>query len=149
MDLNKETLRTLISKAMEMRRFAYVPYSKYSVGAALLSSDDTIFTGCNVENAAFTPSNCAERTAFFKAVSEGVRKFKAIAVSAGPEGEDSTDYASPCGVCRQVMTEFCNPEDFLIICVKNKDEYKIFKLKELLPDAFGGDAINTTVIKQQ
>ena len=140
--MDKKTIQLLIDKAIDMRRFAYVKYSHYSVGAALLSKDDEIFTGCNIENAAFTPTNCAERTAFFKAISEGVREFKAIAVSAGMEGEESTEYASPCGVCRQVMMEFCDPEKFQIICIKNKDDYKILTLKELFPGGFSSAAFN-------
>lgn len=101
-----------------------------------MAKDGTIYTGCNIENAAYGPSNCAERTAFFKAVSEGVREFRAICVVGG-KGESLTEYAAPCGVCRQVMMEFCRPEEFEIILAKNKKEYDVYPLKELLPLGFG------------
>ena len=117
-----------------MLNFSYAPYSNFKVGAALLSKDGQIFGGCNVENAAYGPSNCAERTAIFKAVSEGVRDFSAICIVGGPNGVVS-DYCPPCGVCRQVMREFCNP-DFKIILAKSITDYKIFTLGELLPESF-------------
>lgn len=126
----------LIAKAFEMLKFSYTPYSHWKVGAGLLSGDGKIWGGCNIENAAYTPTNCAERTAFFKAVSEGERSFKAIAVVGGNEGNVET-FCSPCGVCRQVMMEFCNPETFIIITAKSKTEYRVQTLKELLPDGFG------------
>ena len=128
----------LIQKAMEQLKYSYAPYSDFKVGAALLSADGRIFTGCNVENAAYTPSNCAERTAFFKAVSQGVREFKAIAVVGGKHGVIQ-DYCTPCGVCRQVMMEFCDPETFQIILAVSREKYDIFTLKELLPFGFGPD----------
>lgn len=112
------------------------PYSHFDVGAALLTKDRKIYTGCNIENAGYTPSNCAERTAFFKAVSEGVREFEAICVAGGMNGEPA-EYTAPCGVCRQVMMEFCDPKTFQIILVKNREEYKIMTLEELLPMGFG------------
>ncbi len=118
-----------------MRKRSYTPYSHFNVGAALLASNGQIFTGCNIENAAFTPTNCAERTAFFKAVSEGVTDFAAIAIAGGPDGSDPVDYCPPCGICRQVMSEFCN-DDFKIIMVKSETEYKIVTLPEALPDRF-------------
>ena len=93
----------LCRKALEMRAYSYVPYSHFHVGAALLCEDGTVYGGCNIENAAYTPTNCAERTAFFKAVSEGKRSFLAIAIAGGPEGAEKLDYCPPCGVCRQVM----------------------------------------------
>lgn len=124
--------------ALSMRSQSYAPYSHFTVGAALLSESGKLYTGCNIENAAFTPTNCAERTAFFKAVSEGERKFSAIAISGGKEGEEPDDYCAPCGVCRQVMKEFCK-EDFKIILVKNENEWKTFTLGELLPEGFGPD----------
>ena len=132
----------LIRRAFRARENAYAPYSDFYVGAALLAGYEQdgrplIFTGCNVKNAAFSPTNCAERTAFFKAVSEGVRSFRAIAVVGGPQGT-VTSYTTPCGVCRQVMQEFCNPETFEIITAVSEDDYKVYKLKELLPEAFGG-----------
>ncbi|MBQ5472570.1 MAG: cytidine deaminase [Treponema sp.] len=124
----------LIQKALDMLNFSYAPYSNFKVGAALLSKAGQIFGGCNVENAAYGPSNCAERTAIFKAVSEGVRDFSAICIVGGPKGVVS-DYCPPCGVCRQVMREFCNP-DFKIILAKSISDYKIFTLGELLPESF-------------
>ncbi|QTQ16979.1 cytidine deaminase [Treponema parvum] len=129
-------VKKLIEKALEMLQFSYTPYSHWKVGAALLCADGKIWGGCNIENAAYTPSNCAERTAFFNAVSAGEKEFKAIAVVGGSEGNVSS-FCFPCGVCRQVMMEFCEPEDFIVIVAKNTDEYRINTLKELLPDGFG------------
>ena len=101
----------LIDTAIEQLKFSYTPYSNFKVGAALLTKSGKIYTGCNIENASYTPTNCAERTAFFKAVSEGVKEFQAICVVGGRDGV-LTGYAAPCGVCRQVMMEFCDPEEF-------------------------------------
>lgn len=120
-----------------MREFSYVPYSHFRVGAALLTKEGKIYTGCNIENAAYTPTNCAERTAFFKAVSEGERNFSAIAIAGGPEGAKELDYCAPCGVCRQVMMEFCDCETFQIILAKSETEYQTYTLKELFPLGFG------------
>lgn len=128
--------RELIGKAMEMRKMAYAPYSHFSVGAALLSKGNKIFGGCNIENAAYSPSNCAERTAFFKAVSEGVREFAAIAIVGGGE-EGIREFCPPCGVCRQVMMEFCDPKTFCVILARSVDDYWIYTLEELLPMGFG------------
>ena len=128
--------KELISQALSARENAYAPYSGFMVGAALLCKDGTVYTGCNIENAAFTPTNCAERTAFFKAVSEGVRDFQAICIVGGKDGV-LTEYAAPCGVCRQVMMEFCDPETFQIILAVDKEKYDIFTLNELLPLGFG------------
>ena len=125
----------LIRKAMAQLDYAYAPYSDFRVGAALLCGDGRIFTGCNIENSAFGPSNCAERTAIFKAVSEGFRDFEAIAIVGGKHGV-IRDYCAPCGVCRQVMTEFCEPERFRIIMAKSPEDYQICTLAELLPRAF-------------
>lgn len=124
-------LLKLIESACEAREKSYAPYSGFHVGAALLTAEGRIYQGCNIENAAYSPTNCAERTAFFKAVSEGERNFKAIAITGSKE-----EYLPPCGVCRQVMAEFCSGEDFKIILAKNKTEYKIFTLKDLLPESF-------------
>ena len=126
----------LVEKALEARRFSYVPYSGFRVGAALLAKDGRIITGCNIENASYTPTNCAERTAFFKAVSEGEREFDAICIVGGKNGV-LTEYAAPCGVCRQVMMEFCDPESFQIILATDTEHYDIYTLKELLPLGFG------------
>lgn len=134
MELKTEQIQNLIAKAIKMLEFSYVPYSKFHVGAALLSANGTVYTGCNIENAAYGPSNCAERTAVFKAVSEGVKEFEAIAVVGGPEGIIK-DFCPPCGVCRQVLAEFCN-RDFKVILAKSTSEYKIFTLGELLPESF-------------
>lgn len=136
--MKKEMAEQLIDLAIKQLAFSYVPYSHFKVGAALLAKNGEIYTGCNIENAAYTPTNCAERTAFFKAVSEGVREFEAICVVGGKEGILS-DYASPCGVCRQVMMEFCDPETFQIIIAISRENYKICTLKEMLPMGFGPD----------
>lgn len=125
----------LVDEAFEARKKAYIPYSNFSVGAAILTKNGKIYHGCNIENAAYTPTNCAERTAIFKAVSEGDKDFVAIAICGG--FEDDADYCFPCGVCRQVFMEFCDPEKFLIIVARNNNDYKIFKLNELLPHGFG------------
>jgi len=128
----------LIREAFTARELAYAPYSGYYVGAALLTADGRIYRGCNIESASFSPSNCGERTAFFKAVSEGVREFMAIAVVGGHRDTplDQLAYFAPCGVCRQVMTEFCKG-NFQIIMAKSETDYKIYTLSELLPLAFG------------
>lgn len=135
--MDKRTEKKLVRKALEMRSFSYVPYSKFAVGAALLTADGKVFTGCNIENAAFSPTNCAERTAFFKAVSEGYKKFTAIAVCGGVAGKKPTKITPPCGMCRQVMREFCSSEDFIVILAVSEENYKVFKLKDLLPESFG------------
>lgn len=131
----------LFDKAKTMLNFSYAPYSHFHVGAALLTKDGNIYTGCNIENAAYGPSNCAERTAFFKAVSEGILKFDAIMVVGGPNGKIK-DYCPPCGVCRQVMMEFCNPDEFKIFLAKSKDDIVEYTLKELLPLGFGNADLN-------
>jgi cytidine deaminase len=131
-------IKQLISEAFSAQKYSYSPYSSCKVGAALLCTDGKVFKGCNIENAAYSPSNCAERTAVFNAVSQGERSFRAIAV-VGNNGEDS--YFYPCGVCRQVLAEFCN-EDFTVIVAKSVDEYKEYKLSDLLPDSFDkGDVL--------
>ncbi len=136
--LEKDQIEVLIDKAIRMMDYSYVPYSHFHVGAALLAKNGNIYDGCNIENAGYTPSNCAERTAFFKAVSEGVTEFDAICVVGGMN-KTLKGYAAPCGVCRQVMMEFCNPEEFQIILAASKEQYEIFTLKELLPLGFGPD----------
>jgi len=129
----------LIHKAIAAREFAYAPYSNFCVGAALLTKSGKIYTGCNVENAGYSATNCAERTAFFKAVSEGEREFAAIAIVGGPRGP-LTEYCSPCGVCRQVMQEFCGP-DFEIHMQKAGGGVFTVKLPELLPFGFTKDSM--------
>ena len=138
--MKKEMIEQLIDLAIKQLEFSYVPYSHFKVGAALLAKGGEIYTGCNIENAAYTPTNCAERTAFFKAVSEGVREFEAICVVGGKDGV-LTDYASPCGVCRQVMMEFCNPEEFRIITAVSEEQYMEQTLAAMLPHGFGPDNI--------
>ena len=128
--------RELINLALEARKMSYSPYSGFSVGAALLCKDGSVFTGCNIENSAFSPTNCAERTAFFKAVSEGKRDFEKIAVVGGNSSEDiPLNFCPPCGVCRQVMKEFCS-SDFEIVIAKNVDDFQIMTLAEILPLSF-------------
>ena len=134
--MEKAMIEKLIDTAIKQLDFSYTPYSGFKVGAALLTKKGEIYTGCNIENAGYTPSNCAERTAFFKAVSEGVLEFDAICVVGGMNKE-LKEYAAPCGVCRQVMMEFCDPEEFQIILATGKEQYEIFTLKELLPLGFG------------
>ena len=134
--MEKAMIEKLIDTAIKQLDFSYTPYSGFKVGAALLTKKGEIYTGCNIENAGYTPSNCAERTAFFKAVSEGERSFAAIAIVAGPENGDLV-LTAPCGVCRQVMMEFCDPETFQIILAVDKEKYDIFTLNELLPLGFG------------
>lgn len=129
--------RELIDIALEARQMAYTPYSHHKVGAALLTKDGRVYRGCNIESASYTPSNCAERTAFFKAVSEGEREFEAIAIVGGFEDSPVLRLCAPCGVCRQVMMEFCDPETFEIILCDEKDELHTYKLEELLPLGFG------------
>ena len=129
----------IVKTATEMTKRSYVPYSHFHVGAALLDKSGKVWTGCNIENAAYGPSNCAERTAIFKAVSEGVRDFEAIAIVGGPEDKTGLpqiqDFCPPCGVCRQVLSEFCD-RDFKIILANGKGEQKVFTLAELLPESF-------------
>lgn len=127
-------MKQLIQRAIEAREMAYAPYSGFLVGAALECSDGSLYTGSNIENAAFSPTNCAERTAFFKAVSEGQRDFRRIAIVGGKEGEMTAP--APCGVCLQVMAEFCRADTFEIIMAKSKEEYICKKLEELLPNSF-------------
>lgn len=141
MNLISETEVTeLVRQALEARKQAYAPYSGYTVGAALLTVNGHRYLGGNIENASYGATNCAERTAFFKAVSEGERKFIAIAIAGGIAGEDPVEYAYPCGICRQVMQEFCR-DDFVIYVVNSEQDYQRYTLKELLPFGFGGDAI--------
>ncbi len=134
--MEKREYRELIRAALRARELSYSPYSNYRVGAALLTESGEVFTGCNIENAAYTPAICAERTAFFKAVSEGCREFSAIAIAGSPAGEMS-QLSWPCGVCRQVMMEFCDPERFLVIVAISEENYRARRLKELLPEGFG------------
>ena len=135
--IDANVISGLCQKAIDMRSESYAPYSDFLVGSAVLTEDGKVFTGCNIENSAFDPSNCAERTAIFKAVSEGCRDFAAIAI-AGGKRDGELQYCAPCGVCRQVMREFCKPS-FKIYLAKSADDYKEFTLGELLPESFGPD----------
>ena len=129
MDMDKQDITRLIEAAMEARQNAYAPYSNFRVGAALLTNQDEIFCGVNVENASYGATICAERVAIDNAVTEGKHHFKAIAIVSGD------GFAYPCGICRQVIAEFCS-EDFLVIIAKNIEEYEMINLDELLPKAF-------------
>ena len=133
----------LIRLAFEARRNAYAPYSHFKVGAALLAGNGAVYKGCNIENSSYGATNCAERTAIFKAISEGVREFDRIAIVGGMEEDDNATkgYAYPCGVCRQVMREFCNPNDFKVIVAKNEEDYIEYTLEEILPLSFGPENI--------
>ena len=143
--------KLLIEKAFEAQKFCYTPYSNFNVGAALLGANGKIYQGCNIENAAFGPTICAERVAVFKAISENKpgtagRAFKAIAIVGGSETEDVTgegqslsQYAFPCGVCRQVLREFVNPDEFIVVTAKSACDYQQMPLGELLPWSFGPD----------
>lgn len=122
--------KTLAHKAVEAKANALPPYSNFNVGAALLTTDGDVYLGCNIENSTYGLTMCAERTAIFKAISEGKRKFKAIAIAS-----DSPDYITPCGACRQIIYDLCGEID--IICTNGNEDYKIFKTSELLPLAFG------------
>ncbi len=127
----------LVEMALEARMLSYAPYSKFKVGAALLGSNGVVYMGCNVENASYSATNCAERTAIFSAVSEGQREFEAIAIVGGPADASELEFCAPCGVCRQVIREFCNPETFEVILARSVNDYKVFTLEELLPMSFG------------
>lgn len=137
LDNGKLNEKKLLDLAHEARKRAYTPYSGFQVGAALVTKQGKVYLGCNIENASYTPSNCAERTAFFKAVSEGEREFAAIAIVGGPEGTAGKETCSPCGVCRQVMREFCVPEEFRILLEDGQGGIMNYSLAELLPLGFG------------
>lgn len=126
----------LLEEAKKARLKAYTPYSNFKVGAALLAKSGKVYLGCNIENATYTPTNCAERTAFFKAVSEGEREFEKIAIVGAKDGEDANVMCSPCGVCRQVMMEFCDPKEFQIILANGENTCRVMTLEELLPCGF-------------
>ena len=132
--MNNEKYLSLVEKAIKAREKSYSPYSKFAVGAALLCADGTVYTGANVENSSYTPTVCAERVAFFSAVHEGQREFSAIAIVGGNANEEISDFCPPCGVCRQVMGEFCSG-DFEII-LSNGKEFKVYTLNELFPNRF-------------
>ena len=134
--MNNDTVNMLVGRAILAREQSYCPYSGFAVGAALLCKNGRVFTGCNIENSGYSATNCAERTAIFKAVSEGETEFLRIAVVGGnAEEKEPSDYCPPCGICRQVMREFCE-NGFEIIIAKNENEYKTVTLEELLPLSF-------------
>lgn len=134
----------LIKEAYLAQELSYTPYSNFRVGAALLGKNGKVYRGCNIENAAYTPTNCAERTAFFKAISEGVKDFSAIAIVGNPKGAspEEHEYCAPCGVCRQVMAEFCNPKEFRIILARSEEDYQVYTLEQLLPLSFTEKDLN-------
>ena len=134
--MEKTEIQALIRKAFEGQQFAYTPYSHFRVGAALRAKDGRVYTGCNIENAGYTPTNCAERTALFKAVSEGVRGFDAIAIVGSRQGEVNTLVTGPCGVCRQALYEF-GGDALTVIMAKTEDDYIVTTLGALLPYGFG------------
>ena len=136
------TNEELVALALEARKKAYAPYSEHLVGAALLTKSGKVYTGCNVENAGFTPTNCAERTAVFKAVSEGEREFASIAVVGGKANADHLPICAPCGVCRQVLREFCDPQAFTVILGTDRpEEIRVMSLGDLLPLSFGPESL--------
>ena len=139
-DMSREEKQELIRKALEAREMSYSPYSHYRVGAALLTEDGSLYQGGNIENASYGATNCAERTAIYKAVSDGKRKIKAIAITGGMEGSEPVDYAYPCGICRQVMQEF-GEDELKIIVATSVTDHREYSLKELLPYGFGGESI--------
>lgn len=140
--MEKEQICLLIRQAFEARKFAYTPYSHFQVGAALLAQNGKIYTGCNIENAGYTPTNCAERTALFKAVSEGERKFRAIAIVGSLQGQVNKLVTGPCGVCRQALYEFGGP-DLTVIMARTEEDYIVTTLGELLPYGFGPANLET------
>ena len=142
-EISDVQIRELIGSAKEQLRLAYAPYSRFHVAAALLCKDGTVYTGCNVENASYPAGNCAERTAVFKAVSEGKREFSCIVIMGGNLGNIES-YCPPCGICRQVLREFCLPSEFWVILAKSEEDYQRFSLEELLPESFGPEFLNET-----
>ena len=136
MKIGEDVAMALAEAALQARNNAYVPYSKFAVGAALLTKSEKVYLGCNIENAALSPGNCAERTAVFKAVSEGEKEFVAIAVAGGPAGQIAAESCPPCGVCRQVLREFCSL-DLDVLLVSGDGSYRAMTLGELLPESFG------------
>lgn len=131
----------LVNAALEARKKAYAPYSGFAVGAALLTDSGEVYTGCNIENAAYTPTNCAERTALFSAVEKGERRFVAIAIVGGRQDAQTLDYCYPCGVCRQALVEFC-PQDMPVVVGRTPEDYRVHTLAELLPHSFTPQSLN-------
>ena len=138
--MDEGDIKMLCKTALDARENAYSPYSSFAVGAALLADDGSVFKGVNVENASYPAGCCAERSALFAAVSSGKRNFKAIAIAGGASPKSPKDFCTPCGICRQSLSEFCSP-DFHVISAKTPDDYRIFTLGELLPESFGKDSL--------
>ena len=134
--MEKEQIQELIKHAFTAQQKAYAPYSDFQVGAAILTKDGWIYEGCDIENASYGACNCAERTAIYRAVYEGKRNFRAIAIVGKSNKAEQFDYCAPCGICRQVMSEFCDGESFDVILAKSTEDYQIYKLGELLPLSF-------------
>ena len=134
--MDKKTIEKLIDTALAQLDFSYAPYSGFNVGAALLAKKSGSLHRLQYRKCSYTPTNCAERTAFFKAVSEGVRDFEAICIVGG-KNQKATGYTAPCGVCRQVMMEFCNPKTFKIILAIDRENYRVYTLEDMLPQGFG------------
>ena len=135
MQLTREQISSLCEQALAMREKAYVPYSRFAVGAGLMTEDGKIYGGCNIENLSFGATNCAERTAIFKAVSEGSTVLRALAIAGGAAGTEPDDYCAPCGICRQVMTEFAG-EEFEIFLVRSANDWQRYTMDEILPLQF-------------
>ena len=133
----------LVRAAFHARERSYAPYSNYRVGAAILTEDGSIYEGCNIENATYGATNCAERTAAFKAVSEGHRSFQMIAIVGGPDAyeNDFPDYAYPCGICRQVLREFSDPKELIVLVARSETDVLEYTLEELLPNSFGPEKL--------
>lgn len=134
--MDNEVKKMLVNSAISARERSFCPISGFAVGAALLASDGTVYQGCNIECAGLSASNCAERTAIFKAVSEGIHSFEAIAIIGGLKDRPILDYCPPCGICRQAMAQFCKLDSFRVIVALSQDDWKEFTLGELLPMAF-------------
>lgn len=141
--LSAAQIQELVAAALAARRQAYAPYSAMAVGAALLAADGAVYTGCNIENAAFSPTLCAERTALAKAVSSGARSFRALAVAGGPQAQAAPlpEFFYPCGVCRQWLAEFC-AADFPVIIARSAADYQIIRLDALLPHGFSPQSLH-------
>lgn len=130
--------KKLIKEAIKVRENSYSPYSNFKVGAAIITENDEIYTGCNIENVAYSPSNCAERTAIFKAVSEGKTNFKAIAIVGG---KNKLEECFPCGVCRQVLVEFCDLDYFKVIIATSEENYNVYSLNDIMPHSFSKSSL--------
>ena len=138
--MDNETVGRLVACALEMVPRAYAPYSRFQVGAAVLAESGKMYGGANVENASYPAGICAERNAIARAVASGERRLAAVAVCGGMDGE-VTDYCSPCGICRQVMREFCDPEEFRVVVARSQADFKTYSLAQLLPESFGPEAL--------